>query len=340
MSSDDISCDDISGVVEGRDVQPRDIGQAMGQGRAMKSVCGLLLWLYKRILWLYPRTHRVDFGPEMAWVFEQSLDEAAKRGLNRLLSVSLRELRDAPGAILLANLQAGVATLGRAVALLRPDRVSIGRDRGNRMAEQERIRWEPRLSRAKIVQLYEQDARGIVDESLIGEVGSALYARAESILLVSRQKLRCPRCQMVFDLGDVRRDEDVVRCPEQGCGWETTFLVCRYSWRRRHLFSGSMLPVLERYRAEYPLATSPRIKLQLIDRLLHDFGRDPRTGELRWPSVGHLVEGKSPRTVDLLEGLTYSQASTPGLRETNEQWLEMLRRSRAPVSGADSRCGA
>jgi hypothetical protein len=204
----------------------------------------------------------------------------------------------------------------------------------------ERIRWAPRLSHAVVLRLYEQDARGIVDEALIEQVGAALCARAESILLVSRRQIRCPRCGDVFDLGDVRRDEDVVRCPVGGCGWQATFWTCRNSWRRRHLFGGSLLPVLEAYRAEYPKAESLQTKLQLIDRLLHAFGRDPRTGEIRWPSVGHLVEGKSPRAVALLESLTYGPRSTPGLRETQRQWLKMLGLRRAVVAGEGARSGA
>jgi hypothetical protein len=101
-----------------------------------------------------------------------------------------------------------------------------------------------------------------------------------------------------------------------------------------------MLPLLERYREEYAEAESPQAKLQLIDRLLHSFGRDPRTGEVRWPSVGHLVEGKSPKAVALLESLAYGQASTPGLRETKQQWLEMLQCKRQVTLGEEARCGA
>jgi hypothetical protein len=187
--------------------------------------------------------------------------------------------------------------------------------------------------------MYEQDAQGVVDETLIDRVGAALDARAESMLMLARRQIRCPRCTAVFGLGDVRRDEDWVRCPQEGCGWEATFRTCRNSWRRRHLFGGSIVPLLEAFRAEYPEAESPQAKLQLIDRLLHAFGRDPRTGELGWPSVGHLVEGKSPRSVALLESLDHGVGSTPGLRETKAQWLEMLRRKRAAVSGGQMGCG-
>jgi hypothetical protein len=78
--------------------------------------------------------------------------------------------------------------------------------------------------------------------------------------------------------------------------------------------------------------------MQLIDRLLHAFGRDPRTGEIRWPSVGHFVEGKSPKSVALLERLAYGPGSTPGLRETQQRWLRTLRGKREGTSG-EVECG-
>jgi hypothetical protein len=64
--------------------------------------------------------------------------------------------------------------------------------------------------------------------------------------------------------------------------------------------------------------------LALIDRLLHEFGRDLRSGEITWPSAGHFVEGKSPRSVVLLRELPYGPHSTPELLETKERWLQTL----------------
>ena len=208
-----------------------------------------------------------------------------------------------------------------------------------RQKTREKIRWEPRLSRDVVVQLYAQDAQGIVDEALIERVAAALDARAESMLVVMRRQIPCPRCGVVFDLGDARHDEDVVRCPARGCGWETTYRTCRNSWQRRHMFSHSLLSLLEGYRTDYVQAETPVAKMQLIDRLLHAFGRDPRTGGIRWPSAGHLIEGKSPKAVALLENLAYGPKSTPGLKETQQRWLRMLRGKREGASGKDARCG-
>jgi hypothetical protein len=251
----------------------------------------------------------------MAWVFACSLYDAASQGWGRLVGHSLHELRDLPAALVAAWVREWERS-----------GLQVSEQNGGSVErlEQERIRWAPRLPQALVVQLYARDAQGIVDEALIDRVGAALDTRAESMLLVSQRQLRCPRCGRVFGLGETRHDEDVVRCLEPGCGWKVSFRVCRNSWRRRHLFSGSLLPVLEAYRADYARAESPQAKLALIDRLLHEFGRDPRSGEITWPSAGHFIKGKSPRSVVLLQELPYGPQSTPGLVETKERWLQTL----------------
>jgi hypothetical protein len=289
-----------------------------------------LEWAYERALRLYPRAYRDEYGVEMAWVFARGVQDAAEQSWGRLLGQSIRELCDLPGAALFAWMRElrkeGLPVSGGNEDMLGP-------------SKQERIRWEPRLPQALVAELYAQDAQGIVDEALIERVAAALDARAESMLLVTRRQIPCPRCGTVFDLGDVWRDADVVQCPKPGCGWETTYRVCRNSWRRRHLFGHSLLASLKEYRVGYGEAESLEAKMQLIDRLLHAFGRDPRTGQVRWPSVGHFVEGKSPKGVALLEGLVYGPGSTPGLRETQQRWLRMLQGKRETTSGEGARCG-
>jgi hypothetical protein len=58
--------------------------------------------------------------------------------------------------------------------------------------------WAPRVPPHTIRRLYETDARGIVDEEQVDEVGYALYARCRSILRVTAahgHHATCPRCE-------------------------------------------------------------------------------------------------------------------------------------------------
>src|SRR5260370_21975872 len=59
------------------------------------------------------------------------------------------------------------------------------------------VRWAPRVNPHKIRRLYETDARGIVDDELIEELGFALYSRCQSILIATEAhagRVQCPRC--------------------------------------------------------------------------------------------------------------------------------------------------
>lgn len=61
-----------------------------------------------------------------------------------------------------------------------------------------RIRWAPKVRQHQIRRLYENDARGIVDTTLIDDVGLALFLRCESLLMIWRGEVRCPVCRTRF----------------------------------------------------------------------------------------------------------------------------------------------
>ena len=66
------------------------------------------------------------------------------------------------------------------------------------MAGVDEIKWARRVRPETIRALYTLDAKGIVDEELIDEVGYAMLARCESIRTVTRAhsgRATCPRCK-------------------------------------------------------------------------------------------------------------------------------------------------
>ena len=65
------------------------------------------------------------------------------------------------------------------------------------MSDRSEIEWAPRVSLAKIRELYVQEARGDCDDELIEAVGFALYARCAGILEFTEAcagRVRCKRC--------------------------------------------------------------------------------------------------------------------------------------------------
>jgi hypothetical protein len=183
----------------------------------------------------------------------------------------------------------------------------------------ERIRWAPKVGRAKINRLYQTDARGIVDEALIDDVGTALLARCESVLTASRAQARCPRCATVFTIGWGPHANPTMICPA-GCGWQTTVDAWHRSWQHQDLIGVHAAEAFEHYVALYPLAQTAQQKMLLIDGLIHAFHQGIIEGSPHRSAANNLIEGSYRDVLAFLDALTYGAESTPGLRERDAGW--------------------
>jgi hypothetical protein len=66
----------------------------------MNVFVATLISIYSKLLLLYPRSFRNEFGEEMQGVFRDSVDEASKDGILFLVIVGLREMVNLPGSVL------------------------------------------------------------------------------------------------------------------------------------------------------------------------------------------------------------------------------------------------
>jgi hypothetical protein len=195
------------------------------------------------------------------------------------------------------------------------------------------IRWNPRVRQEQIWQIYQNDARGLVDAELLDAVGFTLYQRCQSILMVEERKVECPRCWHIFPTGwqwHKRCEAMPIHCPS--CReWQITGRQYRESFCGDNLAAGNALPAFQEFVEVYPHATTPRERMLLIDRLIHEFHyRLTRTApnEERFhrsdsphASTGcNLIEGHHDEVVAFLDRLTYGPGSTPELRVTYSRW--------------------
>jgi hypothetical protein len=82
--------------------------------------------------------------------------------------------------------------------------------------------WAPRLAPGKIKRLYELDAKGIRDETLIDEIGWALKARCESFIQAvraTRGEAICPACWAIVPHQII--SNEMLIC--SACGWQATW---------------------------------------------------------------------------------------------------------------------
>ena len=201
------------------------------------------------------------------------------------------------------------------------------------VSREERIRWAPKVPRARIRQLYRADARGVVDKELIADVGEALYARCQSILLLTDGSFLCPRCAAVIVVGWGRPEGADIPCPAEGCGWTTTNRVYHNSWRRQDLLGGNIRGPMEAFMAGYGRARDPQERMRLIDGLIHAFHQN-LAGNATKSAATNLIDGKRKRVEAFLDELAYGPGSTPGMAEARERWEELAEAARKRRRGS------
>ncbi len=209
------------------------------------------------------------------------------------------------------------------------------------------IRWSPRIQKWKIRRLYESDAKGLLDEELLDDVGITLLLRCRDILTIHearKGRVKCPRCakrkkytiiERAPRKGDVR--DQVLTCAE--CGWQITWGEYAQSFKRKQLNSGGAVTAFRRYLKDYKTARTPKEKMLVIDRLIHEFHYSLRKQpDLPCRPVGvNLIQGKLTDVIQFLDELTYGKQTTEGLKENRVGWLEeMSKISWIDFAGSDA----
>lgn len=182
----------------------------------------------------------------------------------------------------------------------------------------EKISWSPKVRQAKLRQLYQNDALGAVDEILVEDVGLALLQRCQSIRLVTRREVECPRCGAIFspcEPDSWKMLPGVQACPTEGCGWETTAEEWHNSWKHRELIGTAAMDAIETYLHDYPLAKRTEERMVCIDQLIHSFHISLRTGRPSRSFANNLIEGSHDQVVEFLDRLS---ARSGGVDK--EQW--------------------
>ncbi|NKB70475.1 MAG: hypothetical protein GKR89_25680 [Candidatus Latescibacteria bacterium] len=180
--------------------------------------------------------------------------------------------------------------------------------------------WAPRVAKRKIAELYLKDAKGLVDEELIDEVGYAILFRCESIVEASeaaRGRVACPQCRTVFRRPTT--SDDALRCSQ--CAWQSTWTAYKKSYQHKQLSGGGAEPFFKGYIEQFPKARTGREKMVMIDTLIHRFHGELRKSPTRTAAV-NLIEGKVTDVLAFLDDLTYGDHSAPGAKENLLAWRE------------------
>jgi hypothetical protein len=176
-----------------------------------------------------------------------------------------------------------------------------------RPSSHEPILWAPKVRQVKIWQIYQNDARGTVDEDLVADVGYRLLQRCRSIQLATNRCVECPRCGTEFKIQEIepwRLLPGPHACPKPGCGWETTAEEWHASWRHRDLLGLAAEAAFETYLQDYPQAVTVQERMLCIDQLIHAFHISLRDGKAGRSFANNLIEGSHQQVVDFLDRLS------------------------------------
>jgi hypothetical protein len=164
--------------------------------------------------------------------------------------------------------------------------------------------WAPRVRMEKIRRIYQNDARGILDEELLDDVGITLYCRCESILDASDAalgKVHCPSCATVIIRGSTNPRQRI-RCE---CGWTIRWIDYQKTYQHKDLWGGGFADAMREFIARWESRPSAREKMLLIDRLIHlwHWQSSNERGATR-PAAPTFIEGSRKAVIAFLNELS------------------------------------
>jgi hypothetical protein len=184
--------------------------------------------------------------------------------------------------------------------------------------------WAKKIPPQKIKKLYEQDAKGIFDEELVEDVGISLYARVDSMLMVTSSNLGQPLCiECRTEIPNSWQKGFISVCPK--CGWTIDIFEYRASYKGQTLNGVGALPELKDFIAKYPLVKTYSEKMRMIDFLIHTFHGN-LSAEPSRATATNVIEGTTGEIANLIFSLAYGENSTV-TKQALDEWIEKYNRS-------------
>ncbi|MDR0324895.1 MAG: hypothetical protein LBI19_02210 [Oscillospiraceae bacterium] len=168
-----------------------------------------------------------------------------------------------------------------------------------------RFKWASKVSRSKLIRLYQSEAQGLLDENLLDDVGYSFYTRCkqakEARKAMEKGQIVCHTCDKALMPAD---DTAVAFCP---CGYSYTYREYRRSCNAANMPGGRADPVFRSFAEKWPGCKSSTEKMLLIDWLVHECHVTIMSGEKGRSVCVNLIEGTHAQLRDMLEMLAGHQ---------------------------------
>ena len=188
--------------------------------------------------------------------------------------------------------------------------------------------WAKQIKRETILKLYSLHAKGIFDDDLVDEVAYAMFARAESIIKVTKAHsegiLKCPVCSHIIHY-NVYNPNYVVLCE---CGWNVTRTGLHKTYKGKQLVGGAAISIIEDAVKSFPAKASYNDKMFWIDKIIHSFHGElndmrEKTGLAFRPVARNFIEGSLLQVVDLIYYLAHGDS--PDFVKSRAEWIKKLK---------------
>lgn len=181
------------------------------------------------------------------------------------------------------------------------------------------IRWAPRVSREKILELYIKVASGNNDEGLIDDIANSFYNRCSDIIRIYERRFACPQC--LAELPYPHPPDRDLYC--ENCGWRMPWRKFFRTYQSKQLsVNADVTPITRQFLNDLPGCTSPQEKMILIDSLIHACHEWVSRGVSYYgrPLAVNFIEGNMNQVVAFLENLPYGPDSLPEMTEQLVEW--------------------
>lgn len=168
-----------------------------------------------------------------------------------------------------------------------------------------KCKWAEKVSRNKLVKLYQDEAKGLLDEHLLDEIGYTFYARCKQARDtregLERGEIICHHCNAVHKAVSYT---GLIACP---CGYYYTYREYRRSCNANNVPGGRATEIFNAFTDNWLLSKTTSEKMLLIDGLVHECHVSAMTGEKGRSVCMNLMEGTLSQIKDMLDMLAGSK---------------------------------
>jgi hypothetical protein len=179
-----------------------------------------------------------------------------------------------------------------------------------------KFKWNKKVSRNDLWRLYQGEAKGLLDEVLLDDIGLTFYLRCkqakETRECMAQGKIICHQCGAVLTAGRVSPSGSVLIRSATGnspiqcnCGYSYTYREYRRSYNAVNMPDGRATPIFENFFQKWPGCRDTKSKMFLIDWLVHECHVTLMSGEKGRSVCINLIEGTLKQISDLIMKLAY-----------------------------------